>query len=77
MSKAYAAVAAAVIGLFYLVAPHSLHESTGLGLHSSHFSHMAFGASLLVFAATLYITARKPGLKGLKPGKFRYDYKPR
>ncbi|MBI2971685.1 MAG: hypothetical protein HYY37_04690 [Candidatus Aenigmarchaeota archaeon] len=73
MNKQYAAIASALAGVFYLAAPHSLHESTGVGLGASHTAHMAFGASLLILAAVLYLTS----ISAVRPKGQRYSYQPR
>ncbi len=49
----------ALIGLFYFVAPHSLHVSSGLGLGADHTMHMFIGFILFIAAGALYILPKK------------------
>ncbi len=37
-----------IVGLFYTVAPHSVHVSTGLGLGWEHSYHLVMGVILLL-----------------------------
>lgn len=37
-----------IVGLFYAVAPHSVHVSTGLGLGWEHANHVIIGIILLL-----------------------------
>ncbi len=45
----------ALVGLYYLAAPHSLHVSSGLGFGLEHTYHMVLGVVLLVVAAFVYM----------------------
>ena len=49
----------ALIGLFYFVAPHSSHVSSGLGLGVDHAMHMFIGFILFIAAGALYILPKK------------------
>lgn len=42
------------LGLFYTLAPHSLHVSSGLGFGLSHTVHVTIGLVLLVIAAKIH-----------------------
>ena len=50
--KMIAKAALAVVGAFFLLAPHSVH--TGLGLTTAHVYHMGFGVLLLAGAGYLH-----------------------
>ncbi len=42
-----------IIGLFYLVLPHSVHIASGLALGLSHGIHVLLGIVLIIIAALL------------------------
>ena len=50
----------AVIGLFYVAAPHSVHISSGLGFGWTHTMHIMFGVVLFIIAGILYFSYKKP-----------------
>ena len=49
----------AVIGLFYVAAPHTLHISSGFGLGWDHTAHMVLGFVLFVLAGIAYSISGK------------------
>ena len=53
--KLIVAVILALVGLYYLVAPHTLHVSSGFGFGLDHTMHMLLGVVLLVVAAVVYM----------------------
>ncbi|MBI3412519.1 MAG: hypothetical protein HY051_00365 [Candidatus Aenigmarchaeota archaeon] len=50
----------AILGAFYLLAPHNVHVSSGIGLDLDHSVHTIAGVILLLVAAGYY--ASKTGL---------------
>ena len=48
------AVILAVLGAYYLLAPHTLHVSSGLGLGLEHTVHIILGVVLLAAGAAYY-----------------------
>ena len=44
----------ALVGLFYLAAPHQIHVSSGLGFDLEHPVHMLIGVVLLVVAFLMF-----------------------
>ena len=52
-----------LLGLFYAVAPHSIHTSSGLGFGWEHTMHMILGGILIVVGLVLAVMGRKKGQK--------------
>ncbi len=55
------AVILAVVGAYYLLAPHTLHVSSGLGFGLEHATHVILGVVLIVLGAAHYYL--KSGMK--------------
>ncbi len=49
----------ALVGLYYLVAPHDLHVKSGFGFGLDHTYHMLLGVVLLVVAAVVHMKMKK------------------
>ncbi len=52
-----------LIGLFYAVAPHETHISSGADFGASHTVHMGLGVVLIIVGAVLAYTSKKKGKK--------------
>jgi len=48
-----------LVGLFYVLAPHTLHMSTGLGFGLEHTMHQILGVVLIVIGAIILWKGRK------------------
>lgn len=48
-----------LVGLFYVLAPHTLHVSTGLGFGLEHTMHKVIGAILIVLGIIVLWKGRK------------------
>ena len=48
-----------LIGLFYVLAPHTLHVSTGLGFGLEHTMHQILGVVLVVVGVIILWKGRK------------------
>jgi len=46
-------------GLYYLIAPHDLHVSSGFGFGLDHYVHQVLGVVLIVIAGALYMMKMK------------------
>ena len=57
--KMIVSVVLLLVGLFYALAPHDLHVSTGLGFGLDHTMHMAFGVVLIVAGAVMLWKGKK------------------
>lgn len=51
MTEKVVGVVLVLLGLFYALAPHSVHVSSGLGLGLDHIIHVVLGLVLLVVGA--------------------------
>ncbi len=65
-NRRWIAAILAIIGLFYVAAPHSLHVSSGLGFGWGHTMHIVFGFALFVIAGALYSMSGKRKVKSEK-----------
>lgn len=52
-----------LIGLFYAVAPHETHVSSGVGFGAEHTVHIGLGVVLIIVGAVLAYTSKKKGKK--------------
>ena len=48
-----------LVGLFYALAPHTLHVSTGLGFGLDHMMHQVIGVILIVVGLVILWKGRK------------------
>ncbi len=48
-----------LLGLFYVVMPHSIHISSGIGLGLPHAVHLAIGVALIITAIIIFIAAKR------------------
>jgi len=50
----------ALVGLFYLLAPHEMHVGLGLDFKASHSDHLIFGAVFLIMTGLVwYLNGKK------------------
>ncbi|MBI4176955.1 MAG: hypothetical protein HY516_01160 [Candidatus Aenigmarchaeota archaeon] len=52
-----------LVGLYYVLAPHELHVSSGFGFGLDHPVHMVLGVILLAAGAGYYMTKTAKGKK--------------
>lgn len=52
-----------LLGLFYAIAPHNVHVSSGLGLGLEHTMHIAIGVILVVIGLVVWWKGKKPAKK--------------
>jgi len=52
-----------LLGLFYAIAPHNVHVSSGLGLGLEHTMHIAVGVILVVIGLVAWWKGKKPAKK--------------
>lgn len=57
--KMIVSVILALAGLYYVLAPHNLHVSSGFGFGLEHSMHMTLGVLLLVVAGGYYMMMGK------------------
>jgi len=51
----------ALVGLFYLLAPHEMHVGLGLDFKASHADHLIFGAVFLIITGLVWhLNGKKP-----------------
>ena len=53
----------AIIGLFYVAAPHDVHVSSGLDFGWTHSAHIVLGFVLFVIAGAIYFSGGKRAAK--------------
>ncbi len=52
-----------LLGLFYAIAPHNVHVSSGLGLGLEHTMHIAIGVILVVIGLVVWWKGKKAAKK--------------
>lgn len=57
--KMIISVILALVGLYYVLAPHDLHVSSGFGFGLDHMYHIVLGIVLIAVAGAMYMMPKK------------------